>query len=403
MKIKVLRIMHRINVGGPTYHATYLTKYMNSNLFETRLISGNLDANEKSGKYILDSLNVDVSFVKHMFRKINLFKDFLAFLEIRKIIKDFQPDIIHTHAAKSGSLGRLAAFSQRVPVVIHTFHGHVFHSYFSNIKTKIFIHIERYLAKKSSKIIAISKLQKDELVNIFKIAKDEKFSIVPLGFDLQRFNTDKELKRKYFREEFNIKDDEVAIGIVGRLAKIKNHHLFINAINLLKLNKLVKIRAFIIGDGEELNDLQDLCKKLNLPFNTIVDKVFDKTLCFTSWKKDMDIVNAGLDIMTLTSFNEGTPVSLIEAQASCLPIVTTNVGGIRDVVYEGKTALISEDNDLEDFSSKLLYCIQNLPLRKKLALAGYEYVKDKFGRRRLVSDIEELYFEEILKSNNLSK
>ena len=179
--------MHRVNVGGPTYHAAYLTKHLNNNNFETLLVSGNLNIGEKSGEYILKELGVKVNYIKNMYRPINLKKDLRAYYELRKIIKKYKPHIVHTHAAKSGALGRLAAIHEKTPIIIHTFHGHVFHSYFGVLKTNIYLYIERYLAKKSTKIIAISELQKNELVNEFNICSNNKINVVPLGFDLNKF------------------------------------------------------------------------------------------------------------------------------------------------------------------------------------------------------------------------
>ena len=161
------------------------------------------------------------------------------------------PDIVHTHASKSGALGRLAAIIMKVPVIVHTFHGHVFHSYFGKFKTKMYILIERYLASKSSAIIAISKLQKEELTQDYKICDVNKVSVVPLGFDLNKFQINQESNRNAFRTEFNLSSDEIAIGIVGRLTSIKNHRLFLKSAKELTLKTSKNIKFFVIGDGED--------------------------------------------------------------------------------------------------------------------------------------------------------
>ena len=158
---KVLRILNRFNVGGPTHNATYLTKFLSPE-YETKLIGGKKLESEAAFEYLLQENDIDYTILENMNRSINPLKDFKAFVEIRNIIKDFKPDIVHTHASKSGALGRLAAISLKVPIILHTFHGHVFHSYFGKLKTYIYILIERFLAKKSSAIIAISELQKNE-------------------------------------------------------------------------------------------------------------------------------------------------------------------------------------------------------------------------------------------------
>ena len=390
--------MHRINVGGPTHHAAFLTKFLDNDIFETLLISGNLSNGETSGEYILNNYGVKVTYLKSMFRSINLKKDFMAYNEIRHIIKTFKPDIVHTHAAKSGTLGRLAAIQEKVPVIIHTFHGHVFHSYFGFIKTFIYKLIEKYLARNSSKIIAISELQKKELVQDFKITKDYKITIINLGFDLTKFTQKMIFKRKSFRDEFHVNENEIAIGIVGRLTHIKNQKFFIEALSIVNKNINKKIKAFIIGDGEDRKFLESVAKNCNIEFTDNYSTTHNKLLCFTSWRKDMDYVYAGLDIVCLTSLNEGTPVTLIEAQAASKPIVSTNVGGVKDVVLENISGLISEKDDFNKFSSNLIELIENDNLRRKMSLQGKNYVLKKFNYNKLVSDIKKLYLKSLKQS-----
>ena len=271
-----------------------------------------------------------------------------------KIIKDFKPDVVHTHAAKPGILGRLAAAECGVPAIVHTYHGHVFHSYFNSVKTAFFINAERYVARKTDAIIAISKQQKKELTKDFKIAPEEKFRVIQLGLDLDKFQTNTEEKRQKFRTEFSIADDEIAIGIIGRLVPIKNHHLFLKAIKHVLDHTSKKIKAFIIGDGETRSDLENMARSVSIPFSTEKDNSHPHPLVFTSWRSDVDVINAGLDIICLTSFNEGTPVSLIEAQAANKSIVSTKVGGISDIVLEGQTALLADVTDTETFCTHVL-------------------------------------------------
>ena len=241
---RVLRIMNRLNLGGPTFNAAYLTKYLAPE-FETVLLAGQKDDSEASSEFIVNELGIQPRYIRSMYRSLNPFKDIAAYYEIKQIIKEFKPDIVHTHAAKSGALGRLAAINSGVPVIVHTFHGHVFHSYFGRLKSQIFLQIERFLAKKTTKIVAISEIQRHELVDIFKVGPLSKFAVVPLGFDLDRFQTNQEEKRKHFRAEFGIGDDTVCIGIVGRLVPVKNHALFLRAIKYLSENTAQKFCAFI--------------------------------------------------------------------------------------------------------------------------------------------------------------
>lgn len=396
-KIKVLRIINRFNLGGPTFNAAYLTKYLEPE-FETLLIGGVKYEEEESSEFILEKLGLTPIVIPEMKRSISFKEDKKAYQKIKQIIKDFQPDIVHTHASKAGTLGRLAAAKCNVPVVVHTFHGHVFHSYFGKAKTLFYKTIERRLAKKSTKIIAISDIQKKELWKDHKICKADKITVIPLGFDLDRFQENIEEKRISFRAKYKIEKDEIAIGIIGRLVPIKNHQLFINTINEIKQKSSKKIRAFIIGDGEEKEQLIELLKRIDLDYVEWMKDEIPATVTFTSWIKAVDWANAGLDIITLTSLNEGTPVSLIEAQASNKPIVTTNVGGVENIVLKNETAFITESNNLNQFTNALLKLVEDEDLRIKMSEKGWGFVKKEFHYSRLANDMKKLYFS--LLNNN---
>lgn len=396
---RVLRIFNRLIVGGPVLNAAYLTKYMAPD-FETLLVVGEKEDHEKSAEYLANQLGINYVTIAGMGRAINPAGDYFAYQKLKKLIKNYKPDLVHTHAAKPGALGRLAASAAKVPAIVHTFHGHVFHSYFNSAKTKFFINSERFLARRTNAIIAISEQQKKELTQEYKIAPAEKFRVIPLGFDLDRFQTGQEEKRIKFRTEFNITDNEIAIGIIGRLVPVKNHYLFMKAIAHVLNNTNKKIRAFIIGDGETRKDLENVAGEVGIKFSTENDSEHLHPLVFTSWRSDIDVINAGLDIICLTSFNEGTPVSLIEAQAANKPIVSTRVGGIADVVVEGQTALLAGVQDTEKFCNNLLALVQNDELRKKLGSNSCHHVLNRFGYQRLVSDTSALYYELLQKNKS---
>jgi glycosyltransferase involved in cell wall biosynthesis len=391
--IRVLRILNRFNLGGPTYNAAFLTKYLSPE-YKTLLVGGEIDKTENSSLHILDDLNIKPIIVPEMKRSINYNNDLVAYYKIKEIIHRFKPDIIHTHASKAGSLGRWAAYRCNVPVVIHTFHGHVFHSYFGPAKTSIVKSVERSLAKISNSIVAISNKQKHELSEEHKIAPAEKITVIPLGFDLEKFQENKESKRIQFRKDYNLSDDEIAIGIIGRLVPIKNHSFFIDAIEHLRKSTDLPLRFFIVGDGEMRSEIEQYATSKNISFT---GKKGEKALLtFTSWIKEIDVVNAGLDIITLCSLNEGTPVSLIEAQASGTPIVATKVGGIEDVVLPGKTALLTGRSEF-DFAEKILKLASDQKLRHKMESHGWTYVQNKFHYSRLVKDMESLYWNQLNK------
>ncbi len=389
---KVLRIINRFNLGGPTYNAAYLTKYLAPE-FETLLIGGAIDETEGNSEFIVRNLGLEPIIIPEMRRALNPNLDYKAYKRLKNIIKEFKPDIVHTHASKAGALGRMAAYNLKVPVIIHTFHGHVFDAYFSTTSSAFYKNIERYLAKKSSAIIAISEIQKYDLAHKYNICPEDKIEVIPLGFDLTRFQENTNEKREKFRKEYNISDDEIAIAIIGRLVPIKNHELFLNAVKNILPRTSKSLRIFIVGDGESRQPIQEKATELKLSFTDKIKESNKTLITFTSWIKEIDIVIAGVDIIALTSLNEGTPVSLIEAQAGSKPVVSTNVGGIENVVIPGETALLSDNNDLSGFSENLLSLINDDKLRAKLSINSWGHVKEKFHYTRLINDTRNLYFK----------
>lgn len=401
---RVLRIINRFNLGGPTHNAAYLTRYLPDD-YETLLVGGSQEATEEGSHHILRDLGVEPMILPELQREVAPWRDRGAYTRIKKLIKEFKPDIVHTHAAKAGAVGRMAAADLGVKVIVHTFHGHVFHSYFGPVRTALYKNIERFLARRSSKIVAISEKQKTELVDEHRITTAEKVHVIPLGFDLSRFQSEQEAKRALFRKVYGIAEDEIAIGIVGRLVPIKNHDLFLDVIARVSERTGRKIRAFIVGDGEERERLQNRVNELGLSqvtgpyFNghgfghgvngrPMVERA---TITFTSWIKEVDIVNAGVDIVMLTSLNEGTPVSLIEAQAANKPIISTRVGGIENVVIPGQTALLRESGDTAGLEADLIRLLENDTLRRAMGQGGWAHVSERFHYSRLVQDMDDLY------------
>ncbi len=383
---KILRIINRFNLGGPTYNVSYLTKYL-SNRYETMLIGGPEEAGESSSLHITELLGIKPVILPELKRNVVFLKDYYAFKAIRKIIKNYKPDIVHTHASKAGAVGRLAAMSCGVPVIVHTFHGHVFHSYFGKFKTFIFKSIERFLAKRTTAIVTISKLQKHELVEVHKVCKDKQTVVIPLGFDLKKFTENKQEKRKAFRELIGLKDSTIAIGIIGRLAPVKNHQLFIDAIAYVKQQTQLDISGIIIGDGETKTELLNYLKQHQTTFSEKGSKS-PALIHFEGWHKDVDIALCGLDLITLTSKNEGTPVSLIEAQAAGKFIVCTNAGGIKDILHPD-CGWVAEN--AETFKQYLLKAVLNFRNLNEIAAKGEQYALEHFGYQGLVNDTEMLY------------
>ncbi len=397
---KVLHIINRLNLGGPTNIVAVLTRYLKPE-FDTHLVAGMIDESEESSEFIVREHGLEPIYIPEMYRDINLLQDRKAYRTIKKIIKEFKPDIVHTHAAKAGTLGRLAAINCKVPVILHTFHGHVFHSYFGKFKTRMFLEIERYLASKTTRIIAISERQKKELGLIYKVSPLNKIEVIPLGFNLDPFQENQIEKRSQFRKHYLVDDDEIVVSIIGRLVPIKNHRLFVDALKIVFENTNKKVRAFIVGDGEERTAIENYIASVGLDYVNFPNEKRKAQITFTSWRKDIDVVIAGSDIIALCSFNEGTPVSLIEAQAANKPIVTTRVGGITDVVIPEETALISSKKSVTNFARNLFMLIEDDDRRFKMGQHGHDFVSQKFSYSRLIKDTADLY-NKLLKENSKS-
>jgi len=380
-KVRVLRILNRFNIGGPVWNVCMLTKYISSD-FETKLIGGKATPTEGDASSILKNLEIEAEIILPMSREVNMFLDYQSFREIKKIIRSYQPDIVHTHASKAGFLGRLAAISAHVPVIVHTFHGHVFEGYFSPPKTYLIKTIERWLAKKSSAIVAISELQKKDLTQKYAIAPASKVHLIPLGFDLQRFYPSTE-KRQTARQNYQLSEGTIAVGIVGRLTEIKNHNMFIQAAALVLQNEKKTHKFFIVGDGELKDALVEKVKALGI----------EDFVVFTSWIEAIEGFYSAMDIICLTSLNEGTPVTLIEAQASGIPVISTNVGGVKDMVVDGETGVILKTMEDVELSETINELSASKAQRLQMSKNAHNFVVNRFTYLRLIENMEKLYFE----------
>lgn len=389
-KIKILRIINRFNIGGPIHNAVMLSAFMPDE-YETLLVCGQLEENEASSIHIAEKYGLKPILLDDMKRQLNYKNDQKALKQLKEIILAFKPDIVHTHASKAGALGRKAAFDCKVPIVVHTFHGHVFHSYFNWWKTKLYRIIEKRLAKKTTGIIAISELQKNELSLKYKICEAEKIEIIHLGFDLRPFNENKTEHRKKTRDAAGLKDSEIAVAIIGRLVPVKNHDMFLKCINAVHEKTTKKVVYFIVGGGEDFTSID---KKVS------VLKAKGMDIRMTSWINDINVFNAGMDVICLTSKNEGTPVSLIEAQAAGIPFIATKVGGIKDIVSENNTGYLVELDDYEAFNEKLLYLIENKNKRQEMSQKGWSFVKEKFQYTTLIAKTD-TYYKFLLNQKNI--
>ena len=369
--MKIVRIIARLNIGGPARNAVLLSEGFR----DTVLVCGEVEGSEGDMMYLAREKGIKPVIIKELGRELSWKDDWLAFWKIYKIICKEKPDIIHTHTAKAGTLGRFAGILYGKAILIHTFHGHVFHGYFGRIKTAFFICVERFLALFTDKIITVSENLKKELVEKFKITPENKISVIELGFELD------ELFKLPPRENKEV----INIGIVGRLVPVKNHKMLFKVAKRVK-GKGLRVKIAVIGDGEMREELEKYVIELG-----IEDKVE-----FRGWIKDLKAISEGLDIVVLTSLNEGTPVSLIEAMAAGRPVVTTNVGGVKDIVEDGKSGYLVESGNVEEFTKKLLELVRDPEKRRTFGQNGRNIVKNRFTKERLIKDTKELY-------NNLLK
>ncbi|UCB57012.1 MAG: glycosyltransferase family 4 protein [Candidatus Omnitrophota bacterium] len=378
-KIKVLRIIARLNIGGPARHVILLTEGLDKDRFESILVVGRKGKVEGDMSYLAREKGVSAIIIPELGRNLNIRNDIIALWKLFCLMKKEEPDIIHTHTAKAGTLGRIAAIlynliCRKRSILIHTFHGHVLHSYFGRIKNALFIGIERFLAIFTDRIIAVSKNLRKELLG-FKISSAEKIITIPLGLELD----------ECLRIENNgsVLGENKSIGIIGRLVVVKNHKMFLEAAKRLKNLPALgrKIKFLIVGDGPLRGELENYADELGIA----------KDVTFAGWIKDLRKVYSEMDIVTLTSLNEGTPVALIEAQAAGRPCVATNVGGVADVIEEGKGGFLVPSYNIDKFTEALSKLLNNPDLALSMGRYGREKVMSLFNKTRLFRDMEDMY------------
>ena len=377
-KIKILRIIARLNIGGPALHVIILNSELDSGRYVSQLVTGIESPAEGNMYDVAEEKGVHPIVIDALGREIFFKEDFRALIKLIRLINIEKPDIVHTHTAKAGTLGRIAAKLTGVPVIIHTFHGHIFHSYFGFFKSKFFLWLERLLAKFTNVIITVGEQQRREIIQ-YKVAEQEKVVSIPLGLDLKPFvntKTDPNLLRR----ELSLPRQTLLVGIVARLVPIKNHLCFLESARLI-LQNFDNVRFLIIGDGELRTYLEQKTRDLGLESRVI----------FMGFQHDLVKIYASLDIVTLSSFNEGLPVALIEAMAAGKPVISTNVGGVGDLILDGDNGLLVPSNDPAALAEAILYLLRNPERRKMMGGAGKKKAYPLFDKNRLLGDIDKLY------------
>jgi glycosyltransferase involved in cell wall biosynthesis len=377
-KYKILRIIARLNIGGPALHVIILNSELNPAAYVSQLVTGRESPAEGNMNDFAAQRDVHPIIIDALGREIFIRDDLKALVNLIRLIRREQPDIVHTHTAKAGFVGRLAAKLTGVPVLVHTFHGHVFHSYFGYLRTKFFLWLERLLAKFTDVIITVGEQQRKEIIG-YKIAEPDKVISVPLGLDLKPF-VNSSSHSDLLQRELSLEPDILLVGIVARLVPIKNHLCFLRAARVVA-DKMDNVRFLIIGDGELREHLEQKTRELEL----------ESKIIFMGFQHNLTKIYSGLDVVTLSSFNEGLPVALIEAMAAGKPVVSTDVGGVRDLILDGDNGLLVPSNDHRALALAILYLLGKPGRRTIMGQAGRRKAYPLFDKNRLLEDIDRLY------------
>lgn len=387
MNIRVVRVITRLNIGGPSIQAITLSRRLTASGIETRLLHGELGQGEGDMTTLMPLDGVDAAYVPTLRRPISPIRDARAlwrlFLEIRR----FRPDIVHTHMAKAGALGRLAAVlynwtsgrKHRVRLV-HTYHGHVFEGYFGSPSTRVFLFVERWLGRRTETLVAISPQVRHDVIHTYAIGDEARTCLIPLGFDLERFLAIEDADRRRARAELAIPDEAIVVSTVGRLTAIKQHSLFFEMAAVLAAND-PRMLFLVVGDGELRGALEAQVAALGIP----------SRVRFLGWRGDLERIYGATDVFVLTSRNEGTPVALIEAMASGVASVSTDVGGVRDVIVSSDAGTRVPFGDVAALVAAVGDFAASLARRRDVGNAARGTVRARFSLSRLSRDIEALY------------
>jgi glycosyltransferase involved in cell wall biosynthesis len=379
-KLRVLRAITRLNVGGPSIHAVVLTRMLDPERFESALVTGVESATEGNMRYFAEEQGVHPLVVEELGREVNPLNDLRSLGRMVQLIRARKPDIVHTHMAKAGTTARLAARLAGVPIVIHTYHGHVFHSYFSPRKTAVYLAIERFLALMTDRIIVVGDRQRDEIAG-FRVAPISKIVPIPLGLPLESLLTVEETEGQ-LRSELGLGRDTPLVGIIARLVPIKAHEFFLQAAAKVGAER-PDAHFVIVGDGERRDELESLSRELQLS-----DRVH-----FLGWRREMRSIYADLDVVVLSSLNEGSPVAVIEALAAGRAVVSTAVGGVPEVVHDTRTGLLVPPRDADGLAQGILRFLSDPEWAREVGRLGRASVYPRYSIGRLVTDIEQLYLE----------
>ena len=386
--IRVLRVITRLNIGGPSIQAIALSERLADRGFETELVFGRLGEGEGDMRYLL-APSTRTRHLAALRRDVAPIQDVATLAQLLDILRGWRPQIVHTHMAKAGTLGRAAAAiynataGRKAPArVVHTYHGHVLEGYFSPAKTRVFIGIERTLARVTDRIVAISPSIQQELQIEHRIGRADQYAVVPLGFDLSALAAIDDASRLAARAALDVPADAHVVSTVGRLTAIKQHRLFLEAAAMVSRRDPAAL-FLIAGDGELRVELEGAARALGI----------NGRVRFLGWRRDLETVYGATDVFLLTSRNEGTPVALIESLAAGVPGVSTDVGGVRDVIDGNRAGLLAPVGDARALADHVVTLLADRDRRRLMGEAGRRSVVARYGVARLVDDIDHLYRE----------
>jgi len=369
-RLRIMRIIARMNVGGPAVQASLLTTSLDADRFESRLLVGSVEHGETEFT-ALRPTGVPLRRIPGLGRAPRPLDDARALRAIAAELRQFRPHIVHTHTAKAGALGRLAAVTSRVPARVHTFHGHLLHGYFSRSRTRAVIGVESLLAQWTSRLVAVGAGVRDDLLSS-GVGQREQYVVIPPGVDLPEAPCSTEARR-----QLSLEPEGLIVAYVGRLTRVKRPDRFLETAFALAKTR-PDVTFLVVGDGE-LRDHAETRARLLGP-----------RIRFLGWRPDVENVYSAADVIVLTSDNEGMPYSLIEAALSGRPAVTTGVGSAAEVVVDGVTGFVTARS-----ATALAYAVGRLlddpPLRAQLGTAARERAQREFSAARLIHDTEALY------------
>ena len=383
--MKVLRVIARLNVGGPALHVAYLTAGLADRGYDTTLVAGTIARGEESMAFVADAHGVTVESLDALHREISPVRDARAILRLARLIRQERPTILHTHTAKAGAVGRIAALlagDAKPPIIVHTFHGHVLRGYFGPLRTFAFRRLERWLARGTTTLVAVSPEVRDDLVAL-GVAPESKFTVVRLGIELENRVGRNGDERAETRRQLGLGDgDPFVVGWVGRMTAVKRTDEVVRVLRRL-VDRGIDARLLLVGDGPDRDRLERYAHELGVV----------RRCLFLGYQEDVARWYDAMDALILPSVNEGTPVSVIESLAAERPAVATRVGGTPDVIREGVDGFLVEPGDGEALADRLEELANDPARRAQMGAAGRDRVLDRYAVDRLVDDIDKLYRE----------